>query len=138
MPPVERTVAKPLSGAEVVEAIVHRIRQQLQRDCFLAGHLAYASFSMQAQIRVQFQNTGTAIKETTVHANEQGGQVTDAEMKSVDVDVTSEPQPPNQARIETGQGVPAVVTRPQGGVEEKKLKYGNPPMKTSKGALAAK
>jgi hypothetical protein len=134
----EKTLAKPLSGSEIVEAILFRIRERLGKDCFLAPHIAYGSFSFQAEIRVQFQNTGTAIKETFVRANDQGGDVTEAEMRSFDVTVTDEPKAPNEVRVETGQGVPTIVTKPQGGIEEKRVKYDpkNLPKQGAKKALA--
>ena len=137
MPPAERTLAKPLSGAEILEAMVTKIRHALSRDCFLSPHLAYASYSFQADIRFQFQHTGTAIKESQVHVTGQGGEVTTAEMESIDIHVSDEPKPPNEVRVETGQGVPTQVVKPQGGVEEKKVRYDvkNLPKKTTAVAL---
>jgi hypothetical protein len=136
----EKTLAKPLSGGEIIEAIVSKIRQQMQRDCFLAPHIAYASFSFQATVRVQFQNTGTAIKETMVTSTGLGGEVSNADMESAEVEVSDEPKPPNDVRVESGQGVPALVTKPTGGVEEKKIKYAPPnkPATTTKKALQQK
>lgn len=133
---VEKTLAKPLAGSEIIEAIVSKIRSQLSRDCFLAPHIAYGSFAFQADIRIQFQNTQTAIKETRVPVNGTGGDVNESEMKAADVHVEAEPQPPNQVRVETGQGVPALVAKPTGGVQEKKIKYANRPQTTTKAALA--
>jgi hypothetical protein len=136
----ERTLAKPLAGNEIIRAIVQKIEAQLQRDCFLAPHIAYASFSFQATIRVQFQNTGTSIKETHVSAGGGGGEITNEEMQSTEVEVSDEPKPPNDVRVETGQGVPALVTKPTGGVEEKKIKYQQrpPTQTTTKKALTTK
>ena len=123
MPLNERTLAKPLSGAEIREAIIHKLREQMQRDCFLAPHIAYASFSFQLKLDVQFQNTGTSIKETTIRATDAGGEVIAADMEHAELAVSGEPQPPNEVRVETGQGVPTVVQKPQGGIEERKVKY---------------
>ena len=119
----EKTIAKPLSGQEVLDAIIFKIREQMRRDCFLASHIAYDSYSFQGTIRIQFQKTGTAIKETNITARGKGGEQSDRQMESVDVEVSDEPKPPNEVREETGQGIPALVTKPTGGVEEKKLKY---------------
>src|ERR1700752_4566100 len=99
MSTAERTLARPLSGSEIRTAVIHQIEAALARDCFLTGHLAYASFSFQAEIRVQFQHTGTSIKDTMVRANGQGGEVTDAEMESIDISVSDNPKPPNEVRV---------------------------------------
>lgn len=133
--PVDRTIPKPLSGEEIVEAIVTKIRAQLNRDCYLAKHIAYGSFSFQADIRVQFQRTGTSIKETNAVVHGMGGDLTEAEMESVDLKVEDVEKPPNQVRVETGQGVPALVAKPTGGVQERKIKYANKPAVTSREAL---
>ncbi|HKM83871.1 MAG TPA: hypothetical protein VJY15_23310 [Candidatus Acidoferrum sp.] len=138
----ERTIAKPLSGGEVMEAIIFKIRDALKRDCYLAPHIAYDSYSFQAEIRVQFQKTNTSIKETTVHTRGKAGDVSDQPMESADVKTSDEPKPPNELREETGQGIPTIITKPQGGVEEKKVKYAIPePGKTkvtTKKALTTK
>jgi hypothetical protein len=138
----ERTMAKPLSGAECADAITFKIRDALSRDCFLAPHIAYDSYSFQADIRVQFQKTGTAIKETTIRTHGKEGEVSDQPMESVDVNVTDTPKPPNEVREETGQGIPTMVTKPTGGVEEKRVKYAIPqpgaPKTTTRKALQTK
>lgn len=138
----EKTLAKPLSGEEVMEAITFKIRDAMRRDCFLAPHIAYDSYSFQATVRVQFQKTGTAIKETSVTTRGKGGDETDEPIEAVDVEVSDEPKPPNDVRVETGQGVPTHVTKPSGGVEEKKVKYATPqpgaPKTTTRKALITK
>lgn len=119
----ERTVVKPLSGAEIVEAILSRVRSQLQRDCFLASHLAYKSYSAQVDVRVQFQDTGTRITDTEVHVQTNGGEVTDEEMQVEEAHVEVTPEPPNIVRRETGQDVPVVTPKPSGGMEERRVRY---------------
>lgn len=137
----ERTIVKPLSGDEIIESIVTKIRSQLARDCFLNPHLAYASFSYQAEIRVQFQNTGTAIKETYARASGQGGdEQDDIDTESIDVSVSEVPKSPNDVRVEAGIGVPVLATKPSGGIQEKRVKYDpkGAPAKTARKALAQK
>lgn len=136
----ERTIAKPLSGGEIIEAIIVKVRDTLRRDCFLANHIAYDSYSLTGSLRVQFQKTNTAIKETTVHVRGSGGEESDQPMEAAEVEVSDEPKPPNDVRVESGQGVPTLATKPSGSVEEKRVKYAIPekPKVTTKKALTTK
>jgi hypothetical protein len=134
----ERTLARPLSGAEVRQAILNRIEAQLARDCFLVPHLGYASFSFQAEIRIQFQYTGTSIRQTQVNAQGKGGNETDDPVESVDVHVAEEPKPPNEVRVDSGQGVPTIARSATGKVEERRVRYDQKELATQKAAAAAK
>lgn len=74
----EKTIAKPLSGAEVIDAMIHsikfqfrkqapkvphkvvetfvtRLKTQMQRDCFLNACISYAVYSSETTVNVNFQ-----------------------------------------------------------------------------------
>lgn len=124
-----------------LETIAERIRAQMRRDCYLNPIISYATYSSETEVRVQyqpgveffsfqstskinFQNTGTSIKETFVRVTGALGETADnVDMQSVDVKVVDEPRPPNQVRVESHQDVPVIVPKKQGGVEEKRVRY---------------
>lgn len=168
MPLAEKTIAKPLSGVEVVEAIIagvkqgfrkqaprfpvkysenilDRLRAQMKRDCFLTPHMAYGTYSADTTIRIQYQqaedigqshyafqaecavkfeNTGTAVKSTLVRFAGFSGELReDIDMEPLEIHVLDEPRPPNQVRIDSHQGVPALTQTPQGRTEERHIRY---------------
>lgn len=120
--PAERTLARPLSGEEVIEAIGAKIKEQLRRDCFLAPHMAYGSFSFTAKIEIKFQGSRIEGTQATVSGGE-GVLTPDVPTTEVHSTASAEPQPPNEVRRETGQGVPVVTKGPSGRLEEKRVKY---------------
>lgn len=120
----ETTIAKPLSGPEIVEAICYKMRENLNKNCLLAPHSAYAAFSFDATVKINFVNPTSMVKEALGFAKGSDGEVQEV-TDSLDevVDIHEDAVPPNQVRRDTEQGVPVRVKTPQGGVEEKKLKY---------------
>jgi hypothetical protein len=129
----ERTLAKPLSGLEVIEAIVSTVRTQLQKDCFLAPHMAYPSYSFTAKIDIQFQ--GSRIAGTTAHVKDAAGErVPNLPETTESVELSESPKPPNEVRRDTNQGVPVQVKTPSGRLEEKKVRYARPKGKTQPAA----
>lgn len=118
----ERTLAKPLSGTEIIEAIVSLVRTALQRDCFLAPHMAYPSFSVQGKLDIQFQ--GTRIVGTVAHVKDAAGeQSPHVPVSNASVEFSENPKPPNEVRRETEQPVPVQVKTPSGRIEERRVKY---------------
>lgn len=120
----ETTIPKPLSGPEIIDAICFKVRENLNKNCLLAPHSAYGAFSYDAKVTITFVNPTSHIKEALGFASGSGGEPQDVIETSTEViDMHADPQPPNQVRRDTEQGVPARVKTPQGGVEERKLKY---------------
>ena len=138
--PTERVLAKPLSGTEVVEAIVTRIKEQLQKDCFLAPHMAYPAFSFKCELDIQFQASRIAGTHATVTSAAAVVDLAPGAQESQQVTISDEPKPPNEVRRETGQEVPVLTKTPQGRLEERKVRYerkGGKPKVTTHGALTA-
>lgn len=136
--PAERTLNKPLSGPEIIESIVSDIRKTLERDCFLAPHMAYPSYSCDGQLNIKFQ--GTAVKSSTAYVRASTGEPDPSlpiQEETVSVDV--EPKPPNEVRRESGQAVPVLAKTATGKLEEKAVKYApkGKPKTTTKGAMQA-
>lgn len=120
--PTERVLAKPLSGTEVIEAIVSRLREQLQKDCFLAGHMAYSAFSFKCSIDIKFQASRIEGTSTQVSGS-LGEEDLEQPIATETVEVSDEPKPPNEVRRESGQDVPVLAKTPQGRLEERKVRY---------------
>lgn len=120
----ETTIAKPLSGPEVIEAICYKIRENLNKNCLLAPHSAYGAFSFDATIKINFNNPTSLVREAMGFANGSDGAVDQtAETVEENIQIKEAEAPPNQIRRDTEQGVPAMIKTPQGGTTEKRLKY---------------
>lgn len=120
----EMTIAKPLTGPEIIEAICFKMRESLSKNCLLAGHQAYAGFSFDAKVELHFNNPASYVKEAMGFAKGSDGDTTPTEGDLSDTVVMHEPEAsPNEVRRETEQPVPAIATSPSGKKEEVKLKY---------------
>ena len=161
----EKTIPKPLSGHEVIDAIIHgirvavrkqapkvphtvmnmvaeRLKVQMRRDCYLNNIISYsvyssettarisyqpadtAFFEFSATIMIEFPATGTGIKNTTVVFNSKNHYpAAELDIQSADIVAKDVPRAPNVVRVETQQDVPVIVQKPQGGVEERRVKY---------------
>lgn len=121
----ETTIPKALSGPEIIEAVVYKMRENLSKNCLLAPHCAYAAFGFDATVKINFVNPTSSIKEAQGFAIGSGGEVPadEVEQLSETVKMHEDAEPPNKVRRDTGQGIPAMVKTPQGGTTETKLKY---------------
>lgn len=107
------TVPLPLSGEEIKVAILDKVSQALDRDCFLHPASAYDFFEGKVSIRLVLHDLGREDIVNVVGGATAGTEVPEAGAHVTSIDI--EKQPPNQVRVETGQGVPT-----QSG---KKIKY---------------
>ena len=123
----EQTLNKPLSGEELIEIMVRQIKLKLQSNCFLAKHVAYPAFSFTAVIQVNFQNTGTRIQGTSAQISGSEGKMDpEAESETEIEEVSGQYDAPNIARRENDIPIPVITRTPQGGIEEKRIKYTDP------------
>ena len=102
--PGERTVAAPLSGAEIKTALVDRFRQQLDKDCFFHRDAAYDSFTGKVSWDIALHAVDTVTAHDHVEVNHGDASVDKDELMSGEVNL--DPEPPNQVRVSTGQEVP--------------------------------
>jgi hypothetical protein len=121
----EVSVPEPLSGTEVIEAIVYKVREQLRRDCFLSPNSAYEYFSGRIRIEIQAIDCGRQADvqtEVNVSLGPLPGDNSDpVEETSSDEDIPADP--PNVVRRETQQSVPVVTTDSSGKAEVKRVNY---------------
>jgi hypothetical protein len=118
----ETTLAAPLSGDEVIEAIVDKVRRMLQDDCYLSPMMAYESFNAKIELKVQALDVGRVVvveQATEVKSEnviDEDAALTQAESYIFD-------RPPNEVRQEAGLGIPTLVEDAEGRKEIKGVKY---------------
>ncbi len=121
----EVSIPEALSGAEVIDAIVYRVRQQLQGDCFLSPNCAYETFN--AKIRIECIVKDVSRQEgiaTNVIVNQ--GKPVDISEDGVRFEVSEEvygEQAPNVIRQETEQPVPVLTEDSSGNREIRRVTY---------------
>jgi hypothetical protein len=105
--PTETTIPSPLSGAEIKTAILDKISQALDRDCYLHPASAYDFFSGTVTIDLSLSDMGTESKVRTGVLVQQGTVPVDlTNATHSETTVKFEKEPPNQVRVESGQAVP--------------------------------
>lgn len=126
----EQTLNNPLSGGEVVEAILDKIRASLRLDCHLNPNSAYDWFSAEVTIKLDMHDAGAHIKGDYTAKATEGNQVADAQ--HVEADFHIDPAPPNEVRVETGQPVPTLTKDEQGNDVVKGVRYSRKDAKKAK------
>lgn len=108
----EEMVVRPLSGEEVQEALIHKIRQSLQKTCNLRPDDAYTSFQAEISIRIKLSDYGREVPDNhQVTVTEFSGLPDDPEaVREFEEMIQMDAAPPNQVRIESEQKVPIEVT----------------------------
>ena len=121
--PDEKPAPLPLTGEEVQEAILYKVAASLARTCHLKVDNAYTSFKAEITIRLTLSDFGREVKDNHIVTEQVDTGIPDeSEPRSMEANVTMEPMPPNQLRIETDQAVP--VSTVEGGKKVvKHLKY---------------
>lgn len=123
----ETTINTQLSGTEVIEAIVDNVRSKLQRDCFLNANSAYDFFKARILIDIDLHDMGTDVPVKSVVEVVHGDRPEDeTEVQTNHASVIVEEAPPNDVRVQTGQGVPTLVTDVSGKQELTRIRYGRP------------
>lgn len=121
----EQTMNNPLSGAEVVEAVLDRLRTELRKDCYLNPSSAYDWFSCKVSIELDMHDAGSLIKVDRAVTAENGDKPGEVEsLQHVSGGFHIDPAPPNVVRVETGQPVPTLTRDEHGKDVVKGVRYG--------------
>lgn len=133
----EQTLNNPLSGSEVIEAILDKIRLKMQSDCFLNANSAYDWFSAEVEIHLDMHDAGAHIKVDHKVIKAHGSQPAD-DLQHVEADFYIDPAPPNEVRVDTGQAVPTLTRDPESGKDVVKgVRYARKDAKKAAGRVVA-
>lgn len=131
----EVSVAEPLSGTEIVEAIVNKVREQLRRDCYLSPNSAYEYFFGEIKISIRAIDVGREADVDKTVSVELGKVPEDPKDPRIEEDHSQQDidrAPPNVVRRESGQSVPVQTEDGAGRPEIKRVKYARPGEKIAK------
>jgi hypothetical protein len=117
----EKPVVLPLTGAEIQNAILYKLAEDLEKSCHLSEVSAYSRFRAKISVHLVLEDYGREVPDNHIIEVE-GGTSAGEEARVVDSEVTMAPEPPNQVRVATGQDVPVKVTN-DGKTEIKKVRY---------------
>lgn len=123
----EKTLPKPLSGVEIQEAVIAKLRQSMGVDCRLQPHMAFGAFRMKIRIELQLQDPsgGTDAKTNHEVVVEQGAEDLEG-VEQLLVEAEQEMMPPNRVRMAAALPIPTLVTGADGHTEEKAVSYRDP------------
>ena len=121
----ETTIAAPLSGTEVIEAICAKVRNALRQDCFLSPMAAYESFEATVTLKVKMLDCGRIpeVHQTVTVQSEAPVNESDENFALEQAEIQMQAMPPNQVRRETDQAIPTLVDTGIGKPEIKHVKY---------------
>lgn len=107
----EEMVVRPLTGVEVQEAVMHKIRESMAKTCNLRVDDAYTSFRAEIEIHLKLSDYGREVPDNhKVIAQADTGLPATEPPREYETEITMDPMPPNQVRIESDQKVPVEVT----------------------------
>lgn len=119
----ERVLANPLSGAEIIEAVLDKIRQRLQRDCHLSPNLAYDYYLADIKINLTAHDVGRAVGVDVSQVVTEGVRPEDAALEAAEAEFHIDAEAPNVVRVETGQEVPVLTKGSDGKQTVRGIKY---------------
>lgn len=119
----ERVLSTPLSGLEIRKAILDRIGNSLNKDCYLSENLAYDYFTATVKISVKCHDVGRAATVEQEITVSQGEVSDDVHLEEAEAEFDMEAQPPNEVRVESGQDVPVLTKGTDGHPEIKGIRY---------------
>lgn len=135
----EVAVPEPLSGTEIVEAIVFKVREMLRRDCFLSPNSAYEYFSGQIHIEVTAVDCGRPAEiKADIDVTKGTTDPDNPELYTAESTEKISPGAPNIVRRETEQSVPVVTNDGAGKQEQRRVKYARQDKEIPRGGSKAK
>lgn len=108
----EEMVVRPLTGTEVQEAVIHKIRESMAKTCHLLSTNGYTAFRAEIEIHLTLSDYGENRFDNHKIIAQEGTlpPVEDPSTQQYEIEVTMEPAPPNQVLIESGQKVDVQTT----------------------------
>lgn len=119
----EKSVPLPLTGEEIQEAAVFKMRECMAKSCHLNSGNAYTSARIEISVKMTLFDYGREVRNNElVKVEVDSGLPAESEPREVSGEIAMEPAPPNQVRVDTEQPVP-VATVVDGKPKIKHLKY---------------
>jgi len=121
----EETVADPLSGEEVIQAILDRVTRMLRDDCYLSPMAAYESFEADIRVDVKMLDIGRT-PEVRIRTHVQSDKAIDTNDENFALNAAEAhmaAMPPNQVRLEAGLPIPTLVEDSQGRRDVRPVRY---------------
>jgi hypothetical protein len=119
----EKSVPLPLTGEEIQEAVVFKLRECMQKTCHLHPGNAYTSAKIEVSVKMTLFDYGREVRNNELATVEiDSGLPQEGEPETVEGEIKLDPMPPNVLRQETDQAVP-VATVVDGKKKIRYLKY---------------
>jgi hypothetical protein len=119
----EKSIPLPLTGEEIQEAVVVKLRECMQKNCHLGLGNAYTSAKIEVTVKMTLFDYGREVRNNELATVEiDSGLPQESAPVTVEGQLTTDPMPPNQLRVETDQSVPVQTTQ-DGKKVTKHLKY---------------
>jgi hypothetical protein len=131
---MEVVMNKPLSGLEVREIILNKLKRTLDGDSRLADYVAFPAFEYRLDLAILLAGAvHPDIK--VVHEDHKGAPITDTtdNVSAVTIHQAQDQLPPNEARIEADLPVPVLGHDEKGRPVEKSVKYGKEQVRRARG-----
>ncbi len=124
----EQVLPLPLSGGEIIKAVLANVESMLRRDCFLNEVAAYETVQGRIQVSLTLKDCGRECIVETVVPVRQGPPVdeSDPDVYLAEAERMMEQAPPNVVRQETDQPLPVLVEDQSGKREVKRVSYAKP------------
>ena len=133
MPTVEQVMNKPLSGQEVREIVIAKLRDKLSGDTRLADYIAVPAFEFRIDLTMLLDGAvHNEIKEKIEHKHGVVSESSD-NLTAITAHVHQTQMPPNQARVDAGLEVPVLSHDEKGRPVEKGVKYAKEKLQKSGG-----
>ena len=119
----EKSVPLPLTGEEIQEAVLFKLRECMQKSCHLHLGNAYTSAKIDISVKMILFDYGREVRNNEIAQVELDSTLPpESEPVVAEETLTVDPMPPNQLRHETDQAVP-VPTVVDGKKTIRHLKY---------------
>lgn len=122
----ERVLVNPLSGEEIVRAVLDKVGNSLRRDCYLSPNLAYDFYTADVKISLRAHDVGRTAGVNLAEVVTQHVETVNPEdihLDAADAEFEIEAAPPNAVRVETGQDVPVLTRDTEGKPAIKPVRY---------------
>lgn len=119
----EKVLPLPLSGEEIRKAVLAKVGEALQRDCFLSANLAYDYYTAHVKVTLRAHDIGRTVEVSVDETATLGEETEDMHLDTAESEFDIDAAPPNEVRVETGQPVPVMTKGTDGKAVQRGIKY---------------